>query len=1069
MEYKASFRHILIVLLFLFVSFQSALGGTIYVDASATGANNGSSWENAYIYLQNALAAATSGDQIWVAKGTYKPDRGNGITPGDRNATFQLKNGVSIYGGFPTGGGTWESRDPNLYQTILTGDLAGNDLPGFVNNSENSYHVIAWGVDFVVDGCFIVGGNANGADGSRNSGGGVWVGGNCVFRNCTIQENSSSYDGGGVYAGGANCVFSNCIISKNRTTVYSGNASALVSYDGVCTLVDCTVAGNDTQGTSTIFTNSSLFLVNCILKSNIHRSSILYSSVIGGGLFSTITVNNCTIINNIGCGFQCSWNATLNIYNTIIARNSGAGVYLGGNWKIGNCTIADNALGGIDWSTSHGQPVPSIKNCILWGNNNDLDNCVATYSCIGDSDSGIGNIHLPPLFQNPSLGDYHLVADSPCINMGDTGQYYLGQTDIDGEPRVMGGRVDMGADEYPSEITLFRSGASVNLWEELNPAFSLLDSTFDGGIVLADGFGLATAEYLFYLPKPSGTAQQIKSISVTINGDNPWLSTPYAYIGTDPTGYSLYWNGLEYSLTGQAARNLLVDANTIDSSDNIGSVLNVRIATFDVLDRYDVNSITVKYWYTDINDSMLENFHKAYSAARFLKTFKEEMVDGPYSPWNGNPNEQRFFMGINRANAFAQNLTGLAEPLPKAVKTFIDEIKILYSLVDLIDEGFDYFNFLLKYDTGVGPYGDGPQPVEIATSLQNASDALNTLAQSYQDIGFHGLTDVEYPTLSTRLDDALTKLENLKGLLENSKDRLYNIYHDQIEGDQTAEGLLYSLRPLLWYDFDTTSITLKPDSYLLQLIQDVNAQASQFVTADFGIVPSDKGLHYTVDGNDYTINRTFVWLKGNSHQILAPSVWAGNDGYMYEFGSWSDGNSRSHNVAPVSDTSYTVTYTSDKQAPTPNPMSWVNQPYAVSSTAITMVATQASDPEENGVSYYFECTAGGGHNSGWQDDRTYTDSGLQPNTIYTYTVKARDKSLNAALNTTIPSSPASVLTYYAGDIDSSGLVNLQDLKILADQWLQPPSIPSADIAPQPNGDGIVNFLDFALMAENWMK
>ena len=56
-----------------------AAGGTIYVDANAAGANNGSSWANAYNYLQDALADATvSGDDIWVAKGMYKPDQGGG-------------------------------------------------------------------------------------------------------------------------------------------------------------------------------------------------------------------------------------------------------------------------------------------------------------------------------------------------------------------------------------------------------------------------------------------------------------------------------------------------------------------------------------------------------------------------------------------------------------------------------------------------------------------------------------------------------------------------------------------------------------------------------------------------------------------------------------------------------------------------------------------------------------------------------------------------------------------------------------------------------------------------------
>jgi len=131
-------------------------GRVIHVDEGATGANNGTSWENAYRYLQEALAAAVSGDEIRVAEGVYTPDlkspgpppsrRGilsYGASAGDRTATFQLKNGVSIKGGY-AGFDAPEPdiRDIELYETILSGDLNGDDGPNFANNAENSYHVV---------------------------------------------------------------------------------------------------------------------------------------------------------------------------------------------------------------------------------------------------------------------------------------------------------------------------------------------------------------------------------------------------------------------------------------------------------------------------------------------------------------------------------------------------------------------------------------------------------------------------------------------------------------------------------------------------------------------------------------------------------------------------------------------------------------------------------------------------------------------------------------------------------------------------------------------------------------
>ncbi|MHC4743276.1 MAG: hypothetical protein ACYS8Z_15280, partial [Planctomycetota bacterium] len=96
----------------------------------------------------------------------------------------------------------------------------------------------------------------------------------------------------------------------------------------------------------------------------------------------------------------------------------------------------------------------------------------------------------------------------------------------------------------------------------------------------------------------------------------------------------------------------------------------------------------------------------------------------------------------------------------------------------------------------------------------------------------------------------------------------------------------------------------------------------------------------------------------------------------------------------------------DTTPPTPDPMTFATAPYATGSTSIAMVATTASDP--SGVEYYFTCTAGGGNDSGWQDSASYEDTALLPDTQYTYTVTARDKSANQ--NTTAASGPVSATT-----------------------------------------------------------
>ncbi|HUV40356.1 MAG TPA: LamG domain-containing protein, partial [Sedimentisphaerales bacterium] len=90
--------------------------------------------------------------------------------------------------------------------------------------------------------------------------------------------------------------------------------------------------------------------------------------------------------------------------------------------------------------------------------------------------------------------------------------------------------------------------------------------------------------------------------------------------------------------------------------------------------------------------------------------------------------------------------------------------------------------------------------------------------------------------------------------------------------------------------------------------------------------------------------------------------------------------------------SFTTEAAPDTTAPSPDPMTFATEPYATGSTSISMTGTTATDA--SGVEYYFECTAGGGNSSGWQDSTTYVDTGLSPSTQYTYRVKARDKSSN---------------------------------------------------------------------------
>ncbi len=124
----------------------------LYVDAMATGVNDGSSWQNAYIALQDALgdAAAFAGSiqEIRVARGTYTPDQGSGYAPGDRSVSFELFSGLALLGGY-AGCASLDpgARDRERFETILSGDLNGDDDPTIRGLSDCCAHSWAPGCE----------------------------------------------------------------------------------------------------------------------------------------------------------------------------------------------------------------------------------------------------------------------------------------------------------------------------------------------------------------------------------------------------------------------------------------------------------------------------------------------------------------------------------------------------------------------------------------------------------------------------------------------------------------------------------------------------------------------------------------------------------------------------------------------------------------------------------------------------------------------------------------------------------------------------------------------------------
>jgi hypothetical protein len=141
----------------------------------------------------------------------------------------------------------------------------------------------------------------------------------------------------------------------------------------------------------------------------------------------------------------------------------------------------------------------------------------------------------------------------------------------------------------------------------------------------------------------------------------------------------------------------------------------------------------------------------------------------------------------------------------------------------------------------------------------------------------------------------------------------------------------------------------------------------------------------------------------------------------------------------------------DPYAPSPDPMSFATAPHAVSSDTIIMTATNAKDI--SGIEYYFTNTAGGGHDSGWQDSTFYADTSLTPGTLYTYTVTARDKSINQnttdasiAESATTPEAPSVVTSKSVYAVNETIVVHFANAAGNATDWvgLFRPTTPSTN-------------------------
>jgi hypothetical protein len=389
---------------FTFILFSAVccLASDLYVDLNSTNpVPPFSNWATAAANIQDAVDAAVDGDRIFVNDGVY--NSGSSVVYGATNrvavskaVAIQSVNGpvATIIDGTATMRCVYLTNNASLIGFTLTNGVA------------------IFGTDPV----------------KQLSGGGAWCEPtNSLLINCVIVSNKATKYGGGVFGG----------FVSNSTVTYNTASGAGASGGGV--------ASNAVQN-CILMRNSALLgggahgavLVGCIIVSNTFFGG-------GGGAYAS-ALTNCFIGQNIyGGPFGATGAGGVQhclLYNCTVCGNMSYGVQI---CFLYNCTVCSNNGTGSLSSTNY--------NCILYHNPNNYDFSKLTNCCTFPLAAGSGNFTNAPLFVNEGAGDFHLQSNSPCINAG-RNSFVATATDLDGNLRIAGGTVDVGAYEYQTPASV---------------------------------------------------------------------------------------------------------------------------------------------------------------------------------------------------------------------------------------------------------------------------------------------------------------------------------------------------------------------------------------------------------------------------------------------------------------------------------------------------------------------------------------------------------------------------------------------------------------------------------------
>ncbi len=497
-------------ILLLGLSASTLPAATISVAADGTGD---------YPTIQAAIVAAANGDEVVLAPGTYTGD-------GNRDVDT-LGKALTIRGTDP--------QDPAVVAATVI-DAQGTDADPHRGFGVTGLYRAA----FTISGLTITGG------GGVDTGGGILVTGKneVTIDRCVIKRCRANF-GGGLYLSGIHTV-RNCTVTLN--SAYKG---AGIYCGGRVTLADTRITGNTAEWSGGgLYMSGTCTISRCTFDTNgaPHGGSHLYCV---GSSTTNVAADNCVFLRNHG------------FYDDVYSY----GVSLGTGCQAGfsHCTFAAMSYG-ID-SPPDGV-LRSFDHCIIWCDRNNLNtqNTAVTWCDIRGGFDGTGNIDVDPRL----TVDGQLLPDSPCINAGDPLFAPSGvPSDIHALPRVSGGRVDIGADEF-----LDTDADSLPDWYELTCTDSTTAAEPDAD---PQGIGISN-RYRFRLGLPPVTGQVLyvdpaagsddwDGLSATVNPIHGPKATIAAAIDAAEIGATIVLQPGTYTGPGNRDLEVPFKALTIRGSD----------------------------------------------------------------------------------------------------------------------------------------------------------------------------------------------------------------------------------------------------------------------------------------------------------------------------------------------------------------------------------------------------------------------------------------------------------------------------------------------------------------------